>query len=149
MTDPNRPSPTETTTTEPAPPTHPGSCHCKAVRFEVDVDLAAGATRCNCTLCTKLMLTGVIVKPHQLRLVSGEEHLTSYPNAIGVRWFCKRCGVHLGGRGHLAELGGDFASANVNALDDVDPNPLPLAHWDGRHDNWYGGTRHEPWPIFA
>ena len=24
-----------------------------------------------------------------------------------------------------------------------------LRYWDGRHDNWYAGTRDEPWPIFA
>jgi hypothetical protein len=27
-----------------------GGCHCGAVRFAVDIDMAEGGTRCNCTV---------------------------------------------------------------------------------------------------
>ncbi len=40
-----------------------------------------------------------------------------YPDAIGARCFCSRCGIHCFGRGHLAEMGGDFASVNLDTID--------------------------------
>ena len=76
---------------------HSGSCHCKAVRFEVEVDPMAGGTRCNCTICAKLGQLGNIVKPAAFTLLAGQGDLTAYPNAIGKRLFCKHCGVGLYG----------------------------------------------------
>jgi len=129
--------------------THRGSCHCGKVRFEVDLDLAKGATRCNCSICTKLSTLGVIVQPGALRVTEGEDRVAGYlwGHRVATRYFCPSCGVHLYGRGHLAELGGDFASVNLNALDGVELSELPIAYWDGRHDAWDAGTRATPWPI--
>lgn len=129
---------------------HPGSCHCGAVRFEVEIDPSTGS-RCNCSVCTKTSVLGGMVKPSAFTLLSGEEELGSYEwgGKISRRFFCKRCGVHGFGRGHLAELGGDYVSVNLNCLDDVDPREVKVVYWDGRHDNWEAGPRAEPWPIFA
>lgn len=127
---------------------HHGSCHCGAVQFDVVGDLAA-ATRCNCSICTKTMWTGLMGKPAQFTLVRGEDALGSYAwgHKVSTRFFCKHCGVVCFGKGHLAELGGDFVSVNVNALDGVDPHSIPLRHWDGRHDNWGASPRDRPWPM--
>ena len=128
---------------------HNGSCHCAAVRFEVDLDLSKGAGRCNCSICTKVGVTGAIVKPDAFRLVSGRESLSEYRwgAKISTRFFCRHCGIHCYGQGHLEELGGDFVSVNANCLDDVDLVDVKVSHWDGRHDNWEAGPRAAPWPI--
>jgi hypothetical protein len=133
------------------PATHRGSCHCGAVRFEVTADLARGASRCNCTICTKIGALGIIVAPDRLKILSPEAELGQYEwgGRVSRRYFCKQCGIHTFSRGYLAELGGAFAGVNVNTLDDIDLTNLPVAHWDGRHNNWMAGTRDAPWPIFA
>jgi hypothetical protein len=127
---------------------HTGGCHCGAVRFEVDIDASCGS-RCNCSICTKVGALGRIVKPEALAVVSGAESLSSYEwgGKVGHRFFCKHCGVHCFGQGHLAMVGGDFVSVNLNSLDDVDPRDVKVVYWDGRHDNWQAGARETPWPI--
>jgi hypothetical protein len=137
--------------TLPVLSTHQGGCHCGAVRFEVEHEVARGATRCNCSICTKVSQTSSILKPAAFRLLAGEHALATYEWATRTaqRYFCKHCGVHCFGRGHLPQLGGDFVSVNWNCLDDVDPSEVSVVHWDGRHDNWQSGPRSQPWPIFA
>lgn len=129
---------------------HPGSCHCGAVRFRVELDATAG-TQCNCSVCQKLGTTNTIVKPEALTVLAGEDQLNSYVwgGAVGKRFFCRNCGISCFGRGHLAELGGDYVSVPLNALDDVDLNEVSISHWDGRHNNWQAGPRKTPWPVFA
>jgi hypothetical protein len=126
-----------------------GSCHCGAVKFEVVADLEEGAGRCNCSVCTKISPTGKIVKPDAFTLLAGEDSLSTYVwgAKISQRFFCKHCGVHCFGRGHLEQIGGDYVSVNANCLEGVDPNALTITYWDGRHNNWQGGPRSTPWPI--
>lgn len=130
---------------------HTGGCHCGAVRFEVETDLAKGVSRCNCTVCTKRGATGHIVKPDAFRLTAGDKDLGVYQwgTKVGSYHFCKHCGINVYGSGSIPELGGEFVSVNVNCLDEVDPSLLQTIYWDGRHDNWQAGPRNEPWPVKA
>jgi hypothetical protein len=138
-------------TNNEAPKTYAGGCHCGAVRFEAEVDLSKGGSMCNCSICTKLGAVTTIVKPAAFRLLFGEDSLSSYVwgAKIGQRKFCKHCGVLCFGPGHLEQLGGDYVSVNLNALDDFDRGTIEIGHWDGRHDNWQGGLRPTPWPVKA
>ena len=58
--------------------TYAGSCHCKAVRFEADLDLEEGTGKCNCTYCWKQRMWNVGTSPENFRLLSGEEFLGEF-----------------------------------------------------------------------
>jgi len=118
--------------------TYRGSCHCGAVRYEVDVDLATtGSSRCNCSVCTKTAAWGVIVKPAAFRLLSGEAGLGDYTRSeYGHARFCNTCGIRTFGHGNVPQIGGDYVSINLNTLDDVDLTGLMVRYLDGRHDTW-------------
>jgi len=128
------------------PRPHTGGCHCGKVRYRVTIDASQGS-RCNCSICSKLGQLASIVKPEAFELLSGRDSLSEYVwrNKVSQRSFCKHCGVHCFAAGHLAEVGGDFVSINLNTLDELDPLDVKVVHWDGRHDNWQAGPRERPW----
>jgi len=147
MSDQTKPTPAIENAARPQK--HQGGCHCGRVRYEVEIDLHSPASRCNCSICTMTASASYIVKPSAFRQLAGEGEVGAYEwgAKVSKRYFCSHCGIQTFGRGHLAEVGGDFVSVNANTLDGVDPNALDAIYWDGRHDNWQAGPRKEPWPV--
>ncbi|MDB4929535.1 MAG: aldehyde-activating protein [Myxococcaceae bacterium] len=128
-----------------------GSCHCKAVTFEVELDLTTGTGRCNCTFCAKVRNWSIGVEPAAFTLLTGADELRHYQfrdGSLNHHQFCQHCGVRVLTRGYVKEIGGDYVSVVVSTLDDAAPRELieaPVRYMDGLHDNWFSTpveTRH-------
>jgi hypothetical protein len=130
--------------------TYKGSCHCGIVRFEADIDLDGGTGKCNCSICTKSRSWAVIVQPNAFRLISGDNDLADYQfgTMSNHHVFCKHCGIRPFGHGHLKEIGGNFVSIQLSALDDLAPIELlnaTVKFSNGRDNSWWtepAETRH-------
>jgi hypothetical protein len=126
--------------------THSGSCHCGAVRFEADIDLAEGTIKCNCSSCVKARSWLAVARAARFRLIAGAESQADYqwvpPGRTGPTiqfHFCRVCGIRTPGRGELEAMGGVFYAVQIQLLDNVDPDELaaaPIRYLDGRHDDF-------------
>jgi hypothetical protein len=120
--------------------TYQGSCHCGAVRFEADLDLAQDTFRCNCTICFKSRAWLAAAPASSFRLLAGEANLRDYqfgPKRIHHR-FCATCGVRpfshgIDGKGNVSY------AVRVNCLDGVDAQAFaaaPVRYFDMLNDNF-------------
>jgi hypothetical protein len=113
--------------------TYKGACHCRNVRYEVELDLASPAIECNCSHC---QIKGFILQfstPERFTLLQGEEELKPYRfnKHVIEHLFCTDCGVQTFGRGKNAD-GSDAIAINLRTLDGVDLAALNRVPYDGR-----------------
>jgi hypothetical protein len=118
-----------------------GSCHCKALKFEADIDLAKGTGKCNCTYCWRVRNWSARVEPAQFRWIAGEHEAGRYNfrSDDNHHLFCKTCGVRIATVGDLKEHGGPYASIMVSTLEDLPVEELlaaPVHYANGRDDDW-------------
>jgi hypothetical protein len=115
-------------------PRYAGSCHCGAVRFEVDAAIDR-ITECNCSVCAKKGILHLRVQPESFRLLAGDAQLGTYQ--FGTRTakhhFCTVCGIHTFTRPRAAP---QLYTVNVRCLDDFDLASVRdrIVAFDGR--NW-------------
>jgi hypothetical protein len=104
------------------------SCHCGAVRLEVNAELA-NLGECNCSTCARHGFLHWKVRHDQVRLATPRTGLSTYIWRFvdEGHHFCKTCGVSI------ARTGPDnYLSINARCLDDVDIFTLDISRGDGR-----------------
>ena len=111
---------------------YPGSCHCGAVRFEVEAPEQVEVERCNCSICRRSGFLHLIVPLSRFRLLSGEDALTTYRFNTGVarHTFCKVCGIKPF---YTPRSNPDGIDINLNCLDQW-PERVDIVEFDGQ--NW-------------
>lgn len=107
-----------------------GSCHCGAVRFEVDTPVVP-AGRCNCSLCRR---KGALMTPlfpaSRLKILQGEDDLTLYQfnTRVAKHYFCRHCGIYPF---HQTRKDPLQWRVNIGCLEGIDPYTLEASVADG------------------
>jgi hypothetical protein len=111
---------------------HHGSCHCGAIKFEVEGEIK-GALACNCTMCQRKGALLWFVPRQQFHLLTPESAASTYTfnKHVVKHRFCSNCGIHTHGEGTDPQ-GNAMAAINLRCVDDVDLSALPVRHYDGR-----------------
>lgn len=112
-----------------------GSCHCGALSFEVDGELA-GLEICSCSICRRTGFIHWYVAPEQFRLIGSDDTLATYQ--FGTRTaknhFCRVCGIAPYRR---ARSDPNKVDVNVRCLEGVELDALQIRRFDGI--NWEKG----------
>ena len=120
--------------------TFEGSCHCGAVRFEVDTDLDHVRV-CDCSVCRKRGALIHRVEQDRFRLLTPIEDLTLYQwhTRTAEDYFCPKCGILSFRRPRVrtteetAQGMPPFSgwAVNVRCLDGVDLDLIPVRRVHG------------------
>jgi hypothetical protein len=110
-------------------PRYSGSCHCGAVAFRIEADIAE-LTTCDCSLCTRKNAVMAKVHESKLTILSGEDALSLYQwnTRRAKHYFCSRCGIYTF---HRKRSEPDHYGVNVFCLDDFDAASVPVRATEG------------------
>ena len=101
-----------------------GSCHCGAVRFEIQTDFPE-LTQCDCSICRRKNALMVRVHESAFRLLAGEQVLTEYRfhTRTARHYLCSVCGIYPF---HRKRVTPDYLGINVYCLHDFEPSGIPV-----------------------
>jgi hypothetical protein len=104
--------------------TYKGSCHCGAIKYEIDTDMRE-LTTCDCSICKRKNALMVKVHESHFRMLAGENNLAEYQfhTHTAKHYFCKTCGIYPF---HRKRVTADFFGINVFCLDNFDPSGIPV-----------------------
>lgn len=109
-----------------------GSCHCKAIQFELEAPEQLEVENCNCSICTKSGYLHLILPLSKFTLLKGADKISTYTfnSGIAKHTFCSVCGVKPF---YYPRSNPDGIDVNINCLDPV-PTNLNVVEFDGQ--NW-------------
>ena len=112
--------------------TYQGGCHCKAVRYEVELDLEEPVFECNCSHCQIKGTLWQFVPAEKFTLLSGDEVLTEYRFNTQklAHKFCSTCGVQ--GFAYGEKDGAQTRAINVRTIDGIDLGTLAIQKVNGK-----------------
>ena len=112
--------------------TYTGGCHCRKVRYEVDIDIKS-AIECNCSICSKRGWLLTFVPTVSFKLTAGENELTDYQfnKKMIHHLFCKTCGTASFSRGSDGQ-GNEMIAINLRCIDEADLSNIPVTFYDGK-----------------
>jgi hypothetical protein len=106
------------------------SCHCGAIRFEVDAELA-GLLECNCSSCRRHGFLHWKVPATAVTLLTERVRLSAYVwrDLDGAHQFCPSCGTPIVRTGYT----GGNVSINARCVEGIDVFALEVRRYDGRN----------------
>lgn len=109
---------------------HKGTCHCKAIEFEIESDLDK-IIQCNCSICIRKNAKMIMIPKENFNLLKGEGNLSLYQfnSDIAKHYFCKLCGIYTH---HNRKSDPNGMGVNLGCLDDLDPMDYKAGQFDGR-----------------
>ncbi len=107
-----------------------GSCHCGAVRFEIEAPESLEVEDCNCSICTKAGYLHLILPLGKFKLLEGEDSLENYTFNSGVakHTFCKVCGIKPF---YTPRSNPDGIDINIRCLN-TQPKSISIVKFDGQ-----------------
>lgn len=106
-----------------------GSCHCGAVRFEIETDFPE-LTLCDCSICKRRNALMVKVHESRFRLLAGKDALAEYQfhTRTAMHYFCRICGIYPF---HRKRVTPDHLGINVHCLEGVTLEGIPVRRTAG------------------
>lgn len=121
-----------------------GSCHCGAVTFRIDAEIAE-LTTCDCSLCVKKNALMTRVHESALTILSGEDVLSLYQwnTKRAKHYFCSECGIYTFHRKRAAP---DHYGVNILCLTDFDHTTVPVRATEGANMSLVDAAARAEWP---
>ncbi len=113
--------------------TYLGSCHCGAIRFELDAGAIDELYECNCSRCRRVGWLLWFGKRAALRLTTPESALSTYRfhKKLMDHHFCATCGIAPFSEADDPKTGERTVAVNARCLDDFDFYAVPSKRYDG------------------